>query len=211
MSNSPARMQLVRGVFFALLLANVLYLIGSRWLAQPVAGNDALPAALGRVALAREVPPRPRRCITIGPFREATELAAASNLLREIGYVPRSREVSAEVPDGYLVFLKNIRSSVQLDRAMGRLRRAGITDAAIVPDGTPGIRVSVGVFKELPRAQQRADVVRKLDLDADVMERLAAGADTWLDIDLRAAGEELDPATFKADGSLQVKPCPSVP
>jgi hypothetical protein len=43
------------------------------------------------------------------------------------------------------------------------------------------------------------------------MERLAAGADTWLDIDLRAAGEELDPATFKADGSLQVKPCPSAP
>ncbi len=201
----------MRGIFFALLLANVLYLIGSRWLAQPVAGSDALPKALTRVALAREVPPRPRRCITIGPFRAATELAAASNLLREIGYVPRSRSESAEVPDGYLVFLKNIRSSEQLDRAMTRLRRAGITDAAIVPDGTPGIRVSVGYFKELPRAQQRASIVRNLNLDVDVMERLAAGADTWLDIDLRAAGEELDPATFKANGSLQVKPCPSVP
>lgn len=211
MSKSPARLQLLRGVFFLLLLANVLYLIGSRWLAQPAPGNDALPAAVARIPLAREVPPRPRRCITIGPFREAAELAAASNLLREIGYVPRSRTESAEVPDGYLVFLRNIRSSVQLDRAMGRLRRAGITDAAIVPDGTPGIRVSVGVFKELPRAQERAEMVRKLNLDADVMERLAAAADTWLDIDLRAAGEELDPAAFKADGSLQVKPCPSAP
>ncbi len=201
----------MRGVFLALLLANVLYLIGSRWLAQTVAGTDTLPTALTRIALAREVPPRPRRCITIGPFREATELAAASNLLREIGYVPRSRAESAEVADGYLVFLKNIRSSEQLDRAMGRLRRAGVTDAAIVADGTPGIRVSVGVFNELPRAQQRADVVRKLNLDAEVMERLTTAADTWLDIDLRAAGEELDPATFKANGSLQVKPCPSVP
>lgn len=211
MSKLPARLRLLRGLFFALLLANVLYLIGSRWLAQPAPGNDALPAAVARIPLARELPPRPRRCITIGPFREAAELAAASNLLREIGYVPRSRTESAEVPDGYLVFLRNIRSSVQLDRAMGRLRRAGITDAAIVPDGTPGIRVSVGVFKDLPRAQERAEMVRKLNLDADVMERLAAGADTWLDIDLRAAGEELDPAAFKADGSLQVKPCPSAP
>ena len=211
MSNSLTRMQLVRGVFFALLLANVLYLIGSRWLAQPVAGNDALPAALSRVALAREVPPRPRRCITIGPFREATELAAAGNLLREIGYVPRSRAESAEIPDGYLVFLKNVRSTEQLDRAMGRLRRAGVTDAAIVPDGTPGIRVSVGAFKELARAQQRADIVRKLSLDVEVMERLAAGSDSWLDIDLLAAGEQLDPSAFKANGSLQVKPCPSPP
>jgi hypothetical protein len=211
MSDPPARRQLMRGVFLALLLANVLYFIGSRWLAHPASGSDALPAGQARVALAREVPPRPRRCITIGPFREAAEIAAASNLLREIGYVPRNRSENAEVPDGYLVFLKNIRSSEQLDRAMGRLRRAGVTDAAIVPDGTPGIRVSVGYFKELPRAQQRADIVKKLNLEVEVMERLAAGADTWLDIDLRAAGEELDPATFKASGSLQVKPCPSAP
>lgn len=205
------RASLVRGIFFALLLANVLLFFGARWLSEPLPANQTLPAGLARVALASEVPPKPRRCITIGPFREPAELAAASNLLREVGYVPRNREEQAEMAQGYLVMIGNIRNSSQLTTTMNRLRRAGIQDAAIVPDGSPGIRVSVGQFQDLPGAQKRADNVRKLGMTVEVLERLAPGAATWLDIDLRAAGEELDPATFNADGSLQVKPCPSPP
>lgn len=202
-------MKILRGLFFAMLLANLLYLTGARWLAQPQRATEALPQGFARIALAREVPPKPRRCITIGPFDAATEIVAASNLLREVGYVPRSRIENGEFADGYLVFLKDIRSSSQLDKAVGRLRRAGIRDAAIVPDGSPGIRVSVGAFRDLQRAQDRAASIRKLGLAVDVLERLSPGAKTWLDLDLRSAGEELDPATLKADGSLQVKPCPS--
>jgi SPOR domain len=202
-------MKIMRGVFLALLLANLLYLISALWLVEPKPADEALPQGFARIALAREVPRKPRRCITIGPFDEAAEIAAASNLLREVGYLPRSRIENGEFADGYLVFLKDIRSTGQLDRAMARLRRAGIRDAAIVPDGSPGIRVSVGAYRDLSRAQARADSVRKLGLAADVLERLSPGAKTWLDLDLRSAGEELDPTTLKADGSLQVKPCPS--
>lgn len=201
--------RLWRGLCLALLLANLMFLIGARWLQAPAPVHQPLPAGVARLALATEVPPKPpRRCITIGPFSEPSELAAAGNLLREVGYVPRTREVPAEVREGYLVLINGIRSTRQLDSAMNRLRRAGIADAALLPDGSPGIRVSVGLFREQRRAEERAAAVRKLGLQVELMERLGPGKAAWLDIDLRAAGEELDPQSFKSDGSLQVQPCP---
>ncbi len=198
-----------RSICLALLLANGLFFVGARWLAAPAGVSQTLPKELARIALASEVPPRPRRCITVGPFRESREIAAASNLLREVGYVPRSREISGEFADGYVVLVADIRSTSQLTRTMSRLRRGGIRDAAVLPNDAPGIVLSAGLFRELQAAQQRADMVRKLGLQADVMERLASGTTTWLDIDLRASGEDLDPSTFRSDGSLQIKPCPS--
>jgi hypothetical protein len=199
----------VRTLFFVLLLLNLLVFLGWQSIAPRNGSNDALASGVARVALASEAPARPKRCITIGPFRDASETAAANNLLREVGYQPRSRIETGQQREGFVVLLNTLRSSSQLDSAMSKLRLAGIRDTAIVPDGGPGIRVSVGQFQDLAGAEQRASVVRRLGMRADVMERVNDAAATWLDLDLREAGEELDPKTFKSDGSLQVKPCPS--
>lgn len=199
----------VRTVFFVLLLLNVLVFLGSQSGTPQSGGNDALARNVARIALASEVPPQPKRCISIGPFSEPTEIAAASNLLREVGYQPRSRTETGEQREGFVVLLRVLRSSSQLDAAMTRLRRAGIRDTTVVPNDGPGIRVSAGQFPDLAGAEQRLAAIKRLGLRADVMERVNDASVTWLDLDLRAAGEELDPKTFNADGSLQVKPCPS--
>jgi hypothetical protein len=201
----------VRALCLLLLLINVVALVAWRPNTADGGASQTLPASLPRTLLASEAPPKPPdRCVSIGPFRDERELAAANNLLREVGYVPRNRGATMEAADGYLVVLSDLRNTTQLDNAMRRLRRGGLTDAALLADGGPGIRVSVGVFSEMARAQRRAEVVRKMGLKADVMERLGEVEVSWLDIDLRSTGEDLDPATLQSEGgSLEVKPCPA--
>ncbi|MCS6946324.1 MAG: hypothetical protein NZM12_01765, partial [Steroidobacteraceae bacterium] len=194
-------MKSMRALALLLLLANLVMLVGSRWLGGSTpASSHSLPATLPRLALASEVPPPPKRCVSIGPFAGDAELAAASQVLREVGYRPRPREVLERFQTGYAVIVEDLETSVQLAQTMRRLERAGIRDAVLMSEEGPGMRLAVGVFAERGPASRRQQAVRELGIDAKVIDRLATRNVWWLDIDLRTTGEELDPASLTSGG-----------
>lgn len=191
----------MRVAVIALLLANLLFFAWARWIDVPasraVAGTlAALPLAAAQGA--------PLHCWTTGPMRDVsteTELAAA---LTKQGVGSRPRTADREVQDGFLVYVGNLQGAQARQRAMARLARAGVRDAAEMPAGQPADRISAGIFTERDGAQQRLARVRATGLEAAIEDRFRTISEIWLDIDLKA---DLMPPTIPA--GLTWADCPS--
>jgi hypothetical protein len=154
------------------------------------------------------------RCVSLGPFRELDIAAAATLMLKNDGYEPRQRPADGAVPADYLVVVGNLRNEADQKRVVRRLNRGGLDDAFPLPKLEDGWAVSVGVFSQAQRAERRRLAVKRMGLDAEVLERTRPGTVYWLDIDLKpAAPGAPDPAAawLKPTGpaqSLQVVACP---
>jgi hypothetical protein len=103
-----------------------------------------------------------------------------------------------------------LRDAAEQRRTLAAIKRAGIDDSFAMPDDAQ-FRVSVGIFSERERAEQRARRVRALALDAQIEEHFKLQATQWLDF----AG--LAPAALQApqlaalgitDAALTAVACP---
>lgn len=196
---------MARLLVIILLAVNLLFFGWSRWIgdsrAQLVA---ATPSPATRPTQATPVP-----CASLGPFVDATAALQAREKLASGGLNARQRDVTETQHDGWWVHVDNADADSQ-QRTLDALRRAGISDASVMPD-SPEFRVSVGIFSSAERAGDRAARVRGLRLDAAVSERLRDQSVMWLDMpgvapetlrDGRLAGAGLEL------GNLRVESCP---
>ncbi len=213
----------MRTVFLALLGANLLYFGWAHWIAPPAKPvvNDTL-AKLPRLKLLEELPPEARTarqtptaraapaCVSVGPFGEVDNAARAAALLKGRGFAPRQRAVAAETSQGWAVIAAGFTSEGESDKALVMLERAGIKDALVLPAGTEGRRLSLGLFSERSRAEKRAAAVRRLGLQAEVTERRLATSVYWVDLEA-PAGEAVPMEDLFAEGvsgKVGVAPCP---
>ena len=162
-----------------LIAANVLYFAWAQW----IDGNRAELTAVPVTARAPKppAPPPPPPCATLGPFEDEAQVEQAQRALEGGGWGVLRRAISEQVNDGYWVHIDNLTNPVQQVRTVTAIRRAGIADAFAMPDD-PQFRVSVGIFSDESRAEDRAARVQRLKLDAIVTERLKDKSTYWLDV-----------------------------
>jgi hypothetical protein len=138
-----------------------------------------------RAQLAAQKAPQPevQACFSVGPFGDVDNSAKAAALLRAKGFDPHQRAESAESSQGYWVFVGNLKSDAEADRALVTLEHGGIKDALVMPAtaDTPR-RLSLGLFSERARADRRAQSIRSLGLNAEVAERKVPGTLYWVDL-----------------------------
>ena len=175
----------MRALVLTLVLVNVLFFCWAHWIDRP-AGARAPSASVAALRLAppvsTEAAARARaapRCSSFGPLTR-DELAAVGTALRARRFNPRERAARTEAPDGYWVYIDNLNDGQARSRALKRLARAGIRDAAAL--ATNG-QVSVGLFSEKTGAELRANAVRAAGLDPIIKARLQLVDEYWYDVD----------------------------
>jgi hypothetical protein len=172
---------MMRIAVLVLVAANLLYFGWAHWVDHGEPGLTAVATAPRKpVTAAPPAPPAPPPCATLGPFVNDIDAGAAEQTLAAAGWGILKRTVTEEVREGWWVYVANSSASAQA-RTLNALRGAGLRDAFAMPDD-PEHKVSVGIFSEESRAEDRAARVQRLRLDAVVKERSTAQAVTWIDI-----------------------------
>jgi hypothetical protein len=203
----------VRNLFYALLLLNLAFLAWGHWGSASRAALAAAPAApsvptLELVKIPQANAAAASRCRSIGPFADATALAAASDTMRSHGWQPRDRSVDTSVADGYWVYIGQLTAAAQRG-VLARLNAAGIHDAASMTQPEQSDRVSVGFFSDQTHAVRRAEQVRQLGFKPVLDLHQRTVSNHWLDVDLKGADQDLQPKQFPTSTGLQVADCPT--
>jgi hypothetical protein len=200
---------MIRLVVLVLVAANVLYFGWAHWVDRSDPGLTAVISKPRTPQTAVPPPPAPAPCATIGPFSTELDTLAAEQKLTAAGWGIARREVTEQQREGYWVYIDTLNSNAQA-RTLNAIRASGIKDAFAMPDD-PQFRVSVGVFQDEDRAEDRASRVQKLKLDAVVKERLRDQQVIWIDVP-GVARETLADGRLAATGvaldRLRVEACP---
>jgi hypothetical protein len=175
----------VRIVLYCLALANLLFFAWANWVDVPATAVTSGPG-VASLQLAPGAAAAPTsRCLSLGPFETAETASTVTAALAARGVVTRERQTERQVPDGFLVYVEGLESPAARQRAISRLARAGITDAAELPPGVAIDRISVGLFSGQDGAQQRVARARAAGFDPKIENRVRTIADRWLDTDLK--------------------------
>jgi hypothetical protein len=174
---------------------------------------DTTVAAITPNAVTGEPGGEGARCVSIGPFRDLPETTQASATLREANYDPRTRVAEGDVWAGLWVYLDDLPSRDEAQRAMTMLKRRGISDAYIMPSADQTNDISLGVFSEPARAQRRAEEIRALGFTPTIADRTRRGPVYWIDINLKSSDGAINPADLQSESGrivrLEVVACPS--
>jgi hypothetical protein len=191
----------VRALLLTLALANLLFFGWSHWIDKPAAGRGArasatplqllaaAPAAVTTATTAASAgaagaaggAATSARCSSLGPLTDPAAAAVVSTALRARNFTPRERSVQADVTDGYWVYVDDLRDPDARARALKRLARAGVRDAAALASSG---QVSVGLFNEQAGANLRAAAVRSAGLEPVIEVRSHPVKEYWFDIEL---------------------------
>lgn len=151
-------------------------------------------------------------CVSAGPFLAQAQADEGASRLARLGFASRMRPGTEELRIGSWVRVSNLGTPLEAEAARDALRDAGIEEAYIVTDGTPGITISLGVFADAARAAQVADLARSAGFEVQVSDRYRTAEVYWLDID-REANAGLPPiedlrGTDPAQPAFELRACP---
>jgi hypothetical protein len=226
----------VRVPFLLLLLANLLFLAWTRWVAPPAPGasqptlqasTPLRPIRLQQEAAGGTAGPGGRgvgaqyddvaaaSCVSVGPFLEQSQADVASSSLQRLGFTARLRSATDEVRVGHWVRVPDLATAADATNALAALQAAGLTDAYVITDEAPGNVVSIGVFADPRRAAEVARTVASAGFTPQTTDRVRALDVFWLDVDRQANGgiPELDDVGPPPEGGLplELRVCPSAP
>ena len=132
--------------------------------------------------------------------------------MRGSGYAPRTRLAEGDVWAGLWVYLADLQSRTEAQRAMSVLKQKGVADAYIMPAADQTNVISLGIFSEPERAQRRAEEVRSLGFTPSVADRTRRDTVYWIDIDLKPTDAMVNPSDIQSESGrivrLQVQACP---
>jgi hypothetical protein len=224
----------VRALFLLLLLANLLLLAWSTWIAPPVAlAGTATPSATDRDAI-RLISEPPRAagatrtsaaarspldlggvtCVSAGPFLEQAQAEAVLAQLQRLGFTSRLRPSRDEVRVGHWVLVADLATAEDAANAVVALRAAGLGDAEVVKEDPPRNVVSIGVYAEASGAAEAVEIARKTGFTAQESDRTGPADVVWLDIDRHDNGglppmDLLGAGRSEAMPPLEMRPCPA--
>lgn len=191
-----------------LVLANILYFMWGRYVDEPdqtgvvvvdeadlgppldvssigvadaVSGVGAVPGSAKPSDLSAVVG---RSCVTIGPFRSNAEADGALAEYESEGMRASVRTTQGEVFVGHWVQIRNIPDQATGNAMLETLRAGGLGDAYIVPTEDEGLKISLGLFGEMSRAEKVELQAKSLELPADITPRTREDTVFYLDIGL---------------------------
>lgn len=218
---------MVRPLVLALLLANLLFFGWAEWVDVPPPPPRSSIAGLPRLTLVSELPPAKRAalarkmslktpplCVSVGPFDDPAIAGKAAALLQAKSFAPQQRTVQTPAIRRFWVHLDGLRSAAAVTRALHRLERGGIDDAEAMPPDAGVRQISLGLFADRDRAENRAKTVRAMGLSPRMDERMVPGRVYWLDLTLANSSasvplkdvSDLEPSG--ASPTISLQPCP---
>ena len=144
-------------------------------------GTPAAPEVAAAAAPVADAANTSKRCASLGPIADRAAATAVKTALQARNLAPRERVAQNDAPDGYWVYIDNLRDSVARARALRRLAGAGVRDAAALASSG---QVSVGLFSEKSGADMRAAAVRAAGLEPIIEGRSRPVNQYWFDVEL---------------------------
>jgi hypothetical protein len=198
----------MRNLLMLLVLANILYYMWGRFVADPeqtgivivdeaelgpplkVSSIDVAEAATSVGAVLGSGRPSDlaavvgRSCVTIGPFKTYAEADGALADYAGDGMRASVRTTQGQVFVGHWVQIRNIADQATGNVMIEKLRAGGLGDAYIVPTDDEGLKISLGLFGELSRAERVELQAKSLGLPADISPRTRDATVFYVDIGL---------------------------
>ncbi|NNE59316.1 MAG: SPOR domain-containing protein [Woeseia sp.] len=209
----------MRNLLLLLLLANALYFMWSQYSASPEetgiaivheedlgpplqlaeailpenAGEDGGETFSGRPsALEAQVG---RSCVSLGPFLENEEAEEALADYQQAGLRGALRATEGEVFVGHWVQIREIEDRATANSMLAELKNDGLNEAYVVQTEDEGIKISLGLFSDLTRAERVELQAEALDLPADITPRMRDQNVVYVDLGLppgRGAGSMIE-------------------
>ena len=206
----------MKNLVMLLLLANILYYMWGRFVEEPeetgivvvheselgpaldVKRTDVAEAAASVGAVLGTGNPTEleavvgRSCVTIGPFTVSDDADLAYGDYSGEGMRSEVRTTEGQVFVGHWVQIRNIPDRTVGNEILTKLRDGGLGDAYLVDTDDEGLKISLGLFGERPRAERVELQAKSLDLQADITPRMRDATVYFVDIALppgRGAGE----------------------
>jgi len=136
-----------------------------------------------------------RSCVTIGPFKNNAEADGALADYASEGMRANVRTTQGQVFVGHWVQIRNIADRATGDVMLEKLRSGGLGDAYIVATDDEGLKISLGLFGEMSRAEKVELQAKSLQLPADITPRTRDATVFFVDIGLppgRGAGSMME-------------------
>ena len=205
----------MRNILLALLLANILYFMYDRFVEDPpelgiaVVDESSLGPELRLSDSSAPVEsegdvvegeaPEPvelaamvgRSCVTVGPFKAASDAEGALSDFIADDFSAVIRSTDGQVFVGHWVQIRNIADRSSGNQMIETLREGGLGDAYLVETEEEGLKISLGLFGEMPRAERIELQAKSLGLPADIVPRMRDATVFFVDLCLppgRGAG-----------------------
>jgi len=199
----------MRNLLMLLALANILYFMWGRFVESPqepgvvvvnetelgppltVARSNVEAAAAATVATA-PADSKPlefaavvgRSCVTVGPFKTATDAEAAMADFDAEGMGTAMRQTEGQLFVGHWVQIRNIPDRDAGNAMLAKLRDGGLGDAYLVATDDDGLKISLGLFGEKSRAERVELQAKSMDLPADITPRMRDATIFYVDVGL---------------------------
>ena len=125
-----------------------------------------------------------RSCVTIGPFKEGADADSAQLEYSNEGMKAVLRPARGQIFVGHWVQIRGIPDEAAAKDILSRLNAGGLTDAYLVRTEDEGMKISLGLFGDVERAEKIELQARSLDLPAEISPRTRAGDVFFVDIGL---------------------------
>lgn len=198
----------MKNLLLALLLANILYFIWGLFVDDPAEVGVAIinesdlgpPLDISNTKIAEAATSvgamlgagKPsdlaavvgRSCVTLGPFTTSTLANGALAEYADQGMRASLRTSQGQIFVGHWVQIRNIENRDLGNAMLARLKAGGLGDAYLVETDDEGLKISLGLFGEISRAERVELQAKSLDLPADITPRMREGAVFFVDIGL---------------------------
>ena len=132
-----------------------------------------------------------RSCVTIGPFRVNSDADAAVLAYSSEGMRTRLRSTTGQIFVGHWVQIREVADAATANYMLEKLAAGGLSDAYLVQTEDDGLKISLGLFGDVSRAEKIELQARSLNLPAEISPRTREGTVYFVDIGLppgRGAG-----------------------
>jgi hypothetical protein len=198
----------MRNVLLLLLLANILYFIWGLFVDEPIdtgvsvvdesdlgpplyiSNTKIAEAAVSVGAVLGAGQPSDlaavvgRSCVTLGPFKTATLANGVLADYEDQDMRASLRATEGQIFVGHWVQIRNIRNRDIGNAMLIKLKEGGLGDAYLVQTDNEGLKISLGLFGEMSRAERVELQAKSLDLPADITPRMQRGRVFFVDIGL---------------------------
>jgi hypothetical protein len=182
----------MRNLVLLLVLANILYFIWGRVIEEPpepglvileegdlgpplvVSDAPEVSASFGAMAAENRQTDFAavvgRSCVSIGPFTNQLVADRALQEYRDEGMRGSVRSTEGQLFVGHWVQIRDVPSREVADVMLAKLIDGGLTDAYLVPTEDEGLKISLGLFGDIARAERVELQAKSLNLPAEMRD-----------------------------------------
>ena len=125
-----------------------------------------------------------RSCVTIGPFKVSGDADSAVLEYSNEGMKTALRPEQGQIFVGHWVQIRDVADEATANDMLEKLTAGGLNDAYLVRTEDEGLKISLGLFGDIERAEKIELQARSLDLPADISPRMREGTVFFVDIGL---------------------------